>query len=119
MCTRDTRGFTLIELLVVVAIIAILVAMLLPALQKAKEKARAVECMNRLRQLALANLMYVEERIAPPRPESWGILRNVVSRVQWMLLPVVGLLFSNLPALDAQTRLMAGRYLEYRVTEKA
>ncbi len=67
----------------------------------------------------LAVLMYVEERIAPPRPAAWGLFRNVMSRVQWLLLPFVGLLFSNLPALDAQTRLMAGRYLEYRVTEKA
>ncbi|MEO8208250.1 MAG: hypothetical protein ABI598_04375 [Chloroflexota bacterium] len=66
----------------------------------------------------LVVLMYVEERIAPPRPESWGVLRNIVSRVQWLLLPVVGLIFSNLPALDAQTRLMTGRYLEYKVTEK-
>lgn len=66
----------------------------------------------------LVVLMYVEERIAPPRPKEWGIAHNVVSRVQWLLLPVVGLIFSNLPALDAQTRLMAGRYLEYRVTEK-
>jgi hypothetical protein len=32
---------------------------------------------------------------------------------------VVGLIFTNLPALDAQTRLLTGRYLEYRVTEKA
>jgi hypothetical protein len=39
--------------------------------------------------------------------------------VQWLLIPAVGLLLSNLPALDAQTRLMTGRYLEYRVTEKA
>ncbi|TAK02211.1 MAG: hypothetical protein EPO36_02825 [Chloroflexota bacterium] len=67
----------------------------------------------------LAVLMYVEERIAPPRPAEWGLLRNVASRVQWLLIPVVGLVFSNLPALDAQTRLMAGRYLEYRVTEKS
>jgi hypothetical protein len=67
----------------------------------------------------LVVLMYVEERIAPPRPASWGLLRNVLSRVQWLLLPVVGLVFSNLPALDAQTRLMAGKYLEYRVTEKS
>lgn len=66
----------------------------------------------------LVVLMYVEERIAPPRPAEWGAIRNVVSRVQWLLLPVVGLIFSNLPALDAQTRLMAGRYLEYKVTEK-
>ena len=66
----------------------------------------------------LVVLMYVEERIAPPRPASWGLIRNVMSRVQWLLLPVVGLIFSNLPALDAQTRLMAGKYLEYKVTEK-
>ncbi len=66
----------------------------------------------------LVVLMYVEERIAPPRPATWGVLRNVISRVQWLLLPVVGLIFSNLPALDAQTRLMTGRYLEYKVTEK-
>jgi hypothetical protein len=63
--------------------------------------------------------MYIEERIAPPRPATWGLLRNAFSRVQWLLLPVVGLLFSNQPALDAQTRLMAGKYLEYRVTEKS
>ena len=67
----------------------------------------------------LAVLMHVEERIAPPRPAGWGVARHVVSRVQWLLIPVVGLLLSNLPALDAQTRLMTGRYLEYRVTEKA
>ncbi|MEW5991194.1 MAG: glycosyltransferase family 2 protein [Chloroflexota bacterium] len=67
----------------------------------------------------LAVLMYIEERIAPPRPVEWGLLRNVGSRIQWLLIPVVGLVFSNLPALDAQTRLMAGRYLEYRVTEKS
>jgi hypothetical protein len=57
----------------------------------------------------LAVLMYIEERLAPPRPAAWGLLRNAFSRVQWLLLPVVGLLFSNLPALDAQTRLMAGK----------
>jgi hypothetical protein len=67
----------------------------------------------------LVILMYVEERIAPLRPASWGLLRNVASRIQWLLLPLVGLVFSNLPALDAQTRLMTGRYLEYRVTEKS
>ncbi|HEY6056856.1 MAG TPA: glycosyltransferase family 2 protein [Candidatus Limnocylindrales bacterium] len=64
-------------------------------------------------------LMYIEDRIAPPRPAEWGIGKRIASWVQWLLLPVVGLVFSNLPALDAQTRLMTGRYLEYRVTEKA
>jgi hypothetical protein len=64
-------------------------------------------------------LIYVENRIAPPRPKSWGPIQHAISWLQWLALPLVGLLFSNLPALDAQTRLMTGRYLEYRVTEKA
>jgi len=55
------HGFTLIELLVVIAIIAILAAILFPVFARAREKARQTSCLNNMKQMGTAMMMYMQD----------------------------------------------------------
>ena len=56
--------------------------------------------------------------ILPPRPKGVSWFKNVIMVAEWMIVPVVILVLGSTPALDAQTRLMFGRYMEFSATEK-
>ena len=62
------RAFTLIELLVVIAIIAILAAILLPVLSQAQRKAREASCLNNLKELGMAEILYINDNGGTPFP---------------------------------------------------
>jgi hypothetical protein len=62
-------------------------------------------------------LIFVDRRICP-KPAEWRWWRRLYAELQLFLYPIVGFALSVIPAIEAQTRLMFGAYLEYKVTLK-
>jgi len=63
-------------------------------------------------------LFFIDNIYKPKRPENVPLWKQLLMPFEFILMPVAGFFFSALPGLDAHTRLMLGKYIEYKVTEK-
>lgn len=63
-------------------------------------------------------LIIIDAKSHPKRPSHFSIAKTPLLIFQWILLPVISFFLSSLPALEAHTRLLLGKKLEYKVTEK-
>jgi cellulose synthase/poly-beta-1,6-N-acetylglucosamine synthase-like glycosyltransferase len=66
----------------------------------------------------LLAILVIDAKQRPPRPAGVPRLRALLLPLEFVLMPLAGFFFTALPGLDAHTRLMLGKYLEYKVTEK-
>ncbi len=96
----NRKGFTLVELLVVIAIIGILIGMLLPAVQQVREAARRTECLNNMRQIALATINYESAHMRFPTTGPQGNAVNVIANLQNPEVPVLNYFFDILPFIE-------------------
>ena len=68
--------------------------------------------------LGLVGSAYLSIFILPPKPPEYGKKKYIFFVLEWFLLPFVMIFFTSLPALDAQTRLMLGKYMGFWSTPK-
>lgn len=81
------------------------------------------EIISRVQQVAMIGLVvsiFMSFKMLPPRPERYKRHRNVWLVLQWVLMPLTSLAYGSASALNSQTRLLFGKYLErFDVTDKA
>lgn len=80
--------------------------------------ARISSAILTLSAVFLIVVFIIDARIKPPKPKEFANWKLPFLYLQWITLPVISFFLSALPGLDAHTRLMLGKRLEYRVTEK-
>lgn len=79
----------------------------------------AISILQRIAMVGLFITVFLSFKLLPPRPERYKRHRTVFMLVQWILMPVTAIVYSSFAALNAQTRLFFGKYLDkFDVTVK-
>ena len=80
------------------------------------------DTVSLIQQVAMVGILisiFVSFKLLPPRPERYKRSRNILMVLQWLLMPVIAIVYSSMASYNAQTRLLIGKYLDkFDVTEK-
>lgn len=80
------------------------------------------DTVSLIQQVAMVGILvsiFVSFKLLPPRPERYKKSRNILMVLQWVLMPVIAIVYSSMASYNAQTRLLIGKYLDkFDVTEK-
>ncbi len=68
--------------------------------------------------IGLISSAYLSILLLPPKPLDYGRHKYFIMAISWLLLPAMMIFFTALPALDAQTKLMLGKYPQFWPTKK-
>ncbi|MDO8522997.1 MAG: glycosyltransferase family 2 protein [bacterium] len=68
--------------------------------------------------IGLVTSAIISMKLLPPRPERYGKRRHTYMALQWLLVPFTITFFGSIPAIEAQTRLMLGKYMGFWITPK-
>ena len=80
------------------------------------------DTVSLIQQIAMVGILvsiFVSFKLLPPRPERYKKSRNILMVLQWVLMPVIAIVYSSMASYNAQTHLLIGKYLDkFDVTEK-
>jgi hypothetical protein len=86
----------------------------------AYELPRLVSNIQTFALVGMAATLFICFKTLPPKPARYKHHRSLFMILQWVYLPITTIAFNSFAALNSQTRLMFGRYLDkFDVTEKA
>lgn len=79
---------------------------------------RVTRILLSIAMIGLVSSIYTSFLLLPPKPLAYGRWRYLIMVAQWFFVPITLIFFGAMPAIEAQTRLMLGKYLGFWVTEK-